>query len=116
VTAISSPPTAIAPDRDEVAVFPAIEKASVALPVPVVGPVSVIHEGLADAVQSQVGADAVSVIFPLTPAAGASMVDGDTVKVHVGGGGGGGDGGPDCVTVTAWPAMLRDACREDVPV
>jgi hypothetical protein len=84
--------------------------------VPVVGPVSVIHEGLADAVHSHVDADAVSVMLPVSPAEGASTDVGDAVKVHGGGDGGGTGGVPVCVTVTAWPAMLRDASRDDVPL
>ena len=91
--------------------FPAIEKASVALPVPVVGPVSVIHEGLADAVQGHVDADAVSVTLPVSPAAGAAMVVGETVKVHAGGG-----AAAACVTVNARPAIVSVAVRSAAPV
>jgi hypothetical protein len=94
----------MAPVRDVVAVFPEIENASVALPVPVVAPVSVIHEGLADAVQAHVDADAVNVTFPVSPAAGAAMVVGETVKVHAGGG-----AAAACDTVTVWPAIVREA-------
>jgi hypothetical protein len=102
---------AIAPVRDVVAVFSAIEKASVALPLPSVGLVSVIHEGLADAVQGHVDADAVSVTLPVSPAAGAAMVAGDTVKVHAGGG-----AAAACVTVKARPAIVSVAERSAASV
>lgn len=49
---------------------------------PAIGLVSVIHEGLADAVQSHVGAEAVRVMLPLTPLAGASTLEGDTENVQ----------------------------------
>ena len=70
----------IAPVRVDVETFSATENATVALPVPWVGPVSLIHDGLADAVQPQLDAEAVTVMSPLRPLAGALTVDGDTMN------------------------------------
>ena len=42
------------------------------------------HDGLADAVQAQLDAEAVTVMVPVRPPAGASTADGDTVKEQSG--------------------------------
>jgi hypothetical protein len=108
--ATSSPPTTIAPVRDDVEVFSATLNAIVALPVPSEGPVSVIHDGLADAVQAQLDAEAVTVMLAVRPPAGASTVDGDTVKEQVGA------AAASWFTVTVWVAMVSEALRGDVVV
>jgi hypothetical protein len=97
----------IAPVLGDVEVFRATENVTVPLPVPSVGPVTVIHDGLADALHSQVGADAVTVMSPLTPRAGASTEVGDTLNVH---------GAAAWFTVTDWPAMVSEALRGEVVV
>ena len=100
----------MAPARDAVEVFAATLNAIVALPVPCEGPVRVIHDGLADAVQPQLDVEAATVMFPLRPPAGASTVDGDTVKEQVGA------GAAAWFTVSVWVATVSEALRGDVAV
>lgn len=69
-----------------------------------------IHDGLADAVQAQVDAVAVTVMAPVRPPAGASTVDGVTVKEQVGG------AAAAWLTVTVRVATVSEALRGDVPV
>ena len=68
-------------------------------------------EGRMIAEMRHVDADAVSVTLPVSPAAGAAMVAGDTVKVHAGGG-----AAAACVTVKARPAIVSVAERSAASV
>jgi hypothetical protein len=108
--ATSAPPITMAPVRDAVEVFSATLNEIVALPVPSEEPVSVIHDGLAEAVQVQLDAEAVTVMFPVRPPAGASTVDGDTVNEQAGG------AAAAWLTVTVWVATVSEALRGDVVV
>jgi hypothetical protein len=110
LTGTFSPPTTIAPVRDAAAVFSAISNPIVALPLPWEAVVNVIHDEFADAVQTQLDAEALTVMFPVRPPAGASTVDGDTVKEQVG------VAAAAWVTVTVRVATVSEALRGDVVV
>ena len=88
--------------------FTPTENATVALPVPWVWPVRLIHDRLAVAVQPQLDAEAVTVMFPLRPLAGALTVDGDTLNEQ---GGAGVVTAPACITLKAMPAIVSVAVR-----
>jgi hypothetical protein len=75
--------------------------------------VTVIHGTPLDAVQAQVGADALTSTRRLSPSCLIDCVSGATTNVHAGDGGGGGGGAPSCVTVTAWPATISVPALDD---
>ncbi len=108
VTVTVWPAMVSVPVRGDVAVFASIEKATVALPLPVTPDVMVIQEALLVAVQLQPVAVVTVLLFELAPAPGVSDV-GETVKVQ-------GGGAPAWVTVTVCPAMVSVPVREDVAV
>ena len=108
VTAIVWPAMVSVPVRGDVAVFAAIEKATVPLPLPLVPDVIVSQESLLVAVQLQPGAVVTLALLELAAAAGFSAV-GETVKVQ-------GGGAPAWVRVTVWPAMVSVPVRGDVDV
>jgi hypothetical protein len=101
------PPTVTEPERVEVVVFSATSNVRVALPEPLAGDVSAIHESPADAVHGHDESDAVSDTLPLTPPAGASTVDGDTENAQV-------TAAAAWETVTLWPAITSVPVRGEV--
>ena len=102
------PATVSVPVRGDVDVFPAIEKATVPLPLPLTPDVMVSQASLLVAVQLQPVAVVTLALLELAAAAGFSEV-GDTVNVH-------GGGAAAWVTVTVWPAMVSVPVRGVVAV
>ena len=96
------------PVRGDVAVFAAIENATVPLPLPLAPDVIVSQASLLVAVQLQPAAVVTLLLLELAAAPGFSAV-GDTVTVQ-------GGGAPAWVTVTVWPAMVSVPARGDVDV
>ncbi len=96
------------PVRGDVAVFAAMEKATVPVPLPLAPEVMVSQGSLLVAVQLQPAA-VVTVLLPEVAAAPGVSDVGETVKVH-------GGGAPDWVTVTVWPAMVSVPVRGEVAV
>ena len=108
VTVTVWPAIVSVPVRGDVAVFAAIENATVPLPLPLAPDVMVSQASLLVAVQLQPAAVVTLLLLELAAAPGVSVV-GDTVNVH-------GGGAPAWVTVTVWPAMVSVPVRGDVPV
>ncbi len=96
------------PVRGDVAVFAAMEKATVPLPLPLAPDVIVSQASLLVAVQLQPAAVVTLLLPEPAPAPGVSDV-GETEKVQ-------GGGAPAWVTVTVWPAMVSVPVRGDVDV
>jgi hypothetical protein len=108
---IVSPPLRAAPLLD------ATLNATVPLPVPLVRPVSEIHDESELADQSHDEAAVTAIELLLAPDVGNVTSLGETVTLQVAGEVvGGGTGAPACcVTFTVWPATTIDAARVVVP-
>ena len=99
------PAAAIVALRAVVAVLAATLKPTLALPLPEVGPLRLIHVALVDAVHEQLFADAVMPIDPDPPASAKFCDVGEIVNEQAGG------GAAACEIVNVLPAAVMLALR-----